>query len=102
MIGGELGAAFAISYLHPQSATLHVEDNYRAIATKLKLKPSHEGEIIFLKQFAHQNFWNDNRPDHLADQLLIHAELLRENNDRRRETAERLFSKYIEDRQNNA
>ncbi|MBR8833552.1 MAG: hypothetical protein DSM106950_05795 [Stigonema ocellatum SAG 48.90 = DSM 106950] len=57
LIGGELGAALATSYLHPQSATLHIEDNYRAIATKLKLKPSTQGEIIFLKQFGNQNFW---------------------------------------------
>lgn len=102
LIGGELGAALATSYLHPQSATLHIKDNYRAIATKLKLKPSSQGEIIFLKQFGSQNFWNDNQPDSLADPLLIHAELLIENNDRRRETAERIFSKYIEDRQKNA
>ena len=102
LIGGELGAALATSYLHPQSATLHIEDNYRAIATKLRLKPSTQGEIIFIKQFGHQNFWHDFRPDPLADPLLIHAELLSENNDRLRETAERLFSKYIEDRQKNA
>ena len=102
LIGGELGAQAATSYLHSQRATLHVLDNHRLIATKLKLKPSPQGEIIFLQQFGTQNACTDLQGEFIADPLLIHAELLMENNDRLRETAERLFAKYIEDRQKNA
>jgi hypothetical protein len=100
LIGGELGAGIATSYLHPQGATLHVLDNHRSIAAKLRLKASSRGEIIFLQQFGDWNAFND--VDSLADPLLIHAELMRENDERLSETAERLFDRYIEDRRKNA
>ncbi len=102
LIGGELGAALATSYLIPQNATLHVKDNYRAIAAKLKLKPSTEGEIIFLQQFSLYNIGDYNQDESLANPLLIHAELLIENNDRLRETAKHIFIKFIQNQYQNA
>ncbi|MDJ0616095.1 MAG: type IV toxin-antitoxin system AbiEi family antitoxin [Calothrix sp. MO_192.B10] len=102
LIGGELGAALTSSYLVPTGATLHVKDNYRLIAAKLKLKPSPEGKIIFLQQFGLDNAGDYNQAEPIADPLLIHAELMMENNERLEETAKRIFIKYIEPRQQNA
>jgi hypothetical protein len=93
LVGGELGAAIATSYLRPQGATLHVASELLAIATavQLKLKPSPTGEIVLLRQFGTWNAWSDRPTQALADPLLIHAELLLAGNDRLQETAERLY-----------
>jgi hypothetical protein len=97
LIGGELGAAIATDYLRPQKVTLHVSGNYRPLLVKLRLKPDPNGEITLLNQFGTSNAWvsaeNQNPP--LASPLLLYAELLMENDDRLRETAERLLGKYI-------
>lgn len=82
LIGGELGAALATYYLIPRSATLHVNKNHSLIAAKLKLKPSPQGEIIFIQQFGKQNSGCYNQPEPIADPLLLHAELLLSDNDR--------------------
>ena len=119
LIGGELGTAIATSYLRPQSATLHLQnDDSKApailklkaigIAIKMKLKPSPEGEIIFIQQFGMNNYWtnfldiNSSNFDNelLADPLLLHAELLLSADERLRETADRLYHQYIEPRSN--
>jgi hypothetical protein len=102
LIGGELGAAIATSYLSPLGAVLHVKDNHRLIAAQLKLKPSSEGEIIFLQQFGSHNADDYDRPEPIADPLLIHAELMIGNNERLEETAKRIFANFIEARQQNA
>jgi hypothetical protein len=102
LIGGELGAAIATNYLYPQSAVIHVSGNHDSIVNKLNLIPSPHGEVIFLQQFGTQNALSNNQAEKIADPLLIHAELIKENNDRLTSTAERLFDKYIEDRRKNA
>jgi hypothetical protein len=98
LIGGEFGAALATGYLHPITATLHVPENYTRIFVNLKLKPSPNGEITFLKKCTIHNAWknNDNtKNSNLADPLLIHAELMMSKDERLRETANIIFNKYI-------
>ncbi|MBD1888923.1 type IV toxin-antitoxin system AbiEi family antitoxin [Coleofasciculus sp. FACHB-SPT9] len=102
LIGGELGAALATDYLRPIGATLHVPEDYRPIFVKLKLKPSPQGEIALLRQFGSHNAWNCDQFTSLVDPVFIHAELQTSNDDRLRETAERLFGKYIAQRANDA
>lgn len=101
LIGGELGAAIATSYLIPIRAVLYVKENYQLIAEQLKLKPCPEGEIIFCKQFGSYNAYDYNQSEPIIDPLLIYAELIMENNERLEETAKRIFTKYIKDRQQN-
>jgi hypothetical protein len=104
LIGGEMVAAIATNYLRPVGATLHVEENYdyRPIFVKLKLKPSPQGEITFLRQFGKCNYWNLDNYSIFADPLLSHAELQMSKDDRLRETADRLFSQYITQRAKDA
>lgn len=96
LIGGELGAAIVTSYLNPIGATLHVLDNYRLIAAKLRLKPSPHGEITFLQQFGVNNALDNKQEEFIADPLLIHTELMLSNDKRLMETAARIFDLYIE------
>jgi len=98
LIGGELGAALATSYLHPITATLHVPENFTRIFVNLQLKPSSTGEITFLKKYTIYDAWknHDNaKNSNLADPLLIHAELMMSKDERLRETADIIFNKYI-------
>jgi hypothetical protein len=94
-IGGELGGAISTDYLRPIRATLHVPDNYRPIFVDLKIKPSPQGEITFLRQFGNFTAWNREGQLSIADPLLIHAELQMSHNSRLRETAARLFDQYL-------
>jgi hypothetical protein len=94
LIGGELGAAIAINYLQPTRATLHVK-NHRQVILKLRLRPDSNGEVTILEQFGTQNAWNNDEFKHLVDPLLIHGELLTENDGRLRETAALLFDLLI-------
>ncbi|MEL7477175.1 MAG: type IV toxin-antitoxin system AbiEi family antitoxin, partial [Cyanobacteria bacterium J06555_12] len=93
LIGGELGAAVATEYLRPQTAVLHVNESYRMLIPRLRLKPDPKGSISFLSIFGTKNTWSQDR--RLADPLLIRAELLRVNDERLRETAELLLDQCI-------
>lgn len=99
LIGGELGAALATSYLFPQKVTLHIADSYSVIADELGLKPSPQREITFLAQFGNQNNGSYKQEEYIANLLFIHAELMLETDERLEETAELIFTKYIEGQQ---
>ncbi|MFO5438762.1 MAG: type IV toxin-antitoxin system AbiEi family antitoxin [Dolichospermum sp.] len=101
IIGGELGAAIYTDYLKPMSMTIHIpeEYNYRVITTMLRLKPDPKGNIIILKQFGNKNQPKYSLYEHIADTLLIHAELCLYPDERVKETAKRLYKKYIITRQ---
>jgi hypothetical protein len=95
LIGGELGAAIATKYLRPQSVTLHVQENYRPLLVKLRLKPDPQGSITLLQQFGTANGNQSPRAEILADPRLIYAELMMTGNDRLRETADRVLETSI-------
>ncbi|MBD2442186.1 hypothetical protein H6G25_02985 [Dolichospermum sp. FACHB-1091] len=101
IIGGELGAAIITGYLKPISMTIHIpeEYNYRTITTMLRLKPDPKGNIIILKQFGNKNQAKYDSFEPVADPLLIHAELCLYPDERLKETAKRLYEKYIITRQ---
>lgn len=101
IIGGELGAAILTGYLKPINMTIHIpeEYNYRTITTMLRLKPDPKGNIIILKQFGNNNQAKYDSSEFVADPLLIHAELCLYPDERLKETAKRLYEKYIITRQ---
>jgi hypothetical protein len=101
IIGGELGAAILTGYLKPISMTIHIpeEYNYRTITTMLRLQPDPNGNITILKQFGNKNESQYHFPEPVADPLLIHAELSLHPDTRLKETAKRLYQKYIMIRQ---
>lgn len=77
LIGGELAASLLTNQLRPETATLHSKDDVRRLMVKLRLLPDPFGPIKIL-----QTFGADNASDipvgkyHVADPLLIHAELI--------------------------
>jgi hypothetical protein len=97
IIGGELGAAIVTGYLKPISMIIHIpeEDNYRVITTMLRLKPDSKGNISIFKQFGNKNKPKYPSSEPVADPLLIHAELSLHPDERLKETAKRLYEKYI-------
>jgi hypothetical protein len=101
IIGGELGAAIITGYLKPISMTIHIpeEYNYRAITAMLRLTPDPKGNITILKQFGNKNQSKYSLSEPVADPLLIHAELCLYPDERLKETAKRLYEKYIITRQ---
>jgi hypothetical protein len=101
IIGGELGAAILTGYLKPINMTIHIpeEYNYRTITTILRIKLDPKGNIIILKQFGNNNQAKYDLSEPVADPLLIHAELCLYPDERLKETAKRLYEKYIITRQ---
>jgi hypothetical protein len=65
------------------------------VLLKLRLRPDPNGKVTIVEQFGTQNAWNNDEFKHLVDPLLIHGELLTENNDRLRETTSLLFDRFI-------
>jgi hypothetical protein len=63
------------------------------VAVKLKLKPDPQGKIIMLKSFGKDQEYEQN----LIHPLLIHAELMYSEDSRLRETANKIYDKYIEE-----
>lgn len=97
LIGGELAAFISTNYLRPQSATLHVSEDYRQTIIRLRLQPNPRGEITILRTFGMMNSWFDCiYPEPLVNPLLIRAELLAKSDQRLRETAQVLWEKFID------
>lgn len=99
-IGGELAAGMLTDYLQPIGGTLHLPQdcNFRRLALDLRVKPSDEGSITFLREFGMSD--RDLNADGIeqttfVNPLLIHAELMYHGNSRLRETAQRLYDKYL-------
>lgn len=97
LVGGELGAGLATQYLKGIKAVFHIsqEANYRTIAAQLRLMPDPNGPITFLNQFGTCNAWENGRFPHLADPLLLHAELSLGTDERLKETAQHLFDDHL-------
>ncbi|HAJ59481.1 MAG TPA: hypothetical protein DCP31_09590, partial [Cyanobacteria bacterium UBA8543] len=105
LIGGELGASILTQYLRPIGTVLHFpeEQNYRKLMVNLRLVPDPQGNISFFHQFGKRNrWWLHQEPDPIADPLLLYAELMMIPDDRLKETAQRLYEKYIVYRRNRA
>jgi hypothetical protein len=98
LIGGELGAAILTQDLRPIGTVLHIpeEQNHLKLMLKLRLVPDPQGNITFLHQFGKSNHWRLHQAEQIADPLLLYAELMMLPYDARlKETAQRLYEKYI-------
>jgi hypothetical protein len=96
LLGGELGAAALTKHLRPETATLHIAEDEKAVMSSLRLIPDAHGNITLLKTFGTQNSSDDGPKEfHLADPLLIHAELVQMTGDRIREIGDILLDQHI-------
>lgn len=98
LLGGEAAAAVLTDTIRPTTATLHVPPGtQRDVMKALDLVPRLDGPITLLHTFGTTNACQPPKPapTHLADPLLVHAELLREGDDRARIAAEAIYDQYI-------
>lgn len=98
LLGGEVAAAIMTDTLRPTTATLHVPPGAQRDAMKyLDLIPRAEGPVTLLHTFGETNAWEPRHrePAHLADPLLVHAELMRNGDDRARLAADEIYDQYI-------
>lgn len=98
LLGGELAAAVLTDMIRPTTAVLHVPHDAQLAAMKaLGLVPRPDGPITLLHTFGETNEWRPPRPvpTHLADPLLVHAELMRQGDDRTRMVADEIYDQYI-------
>lgn len=98
LLGGEVAAALLTDMIRPTSATLYVPPGtQRAVMKALHLVPQPDGPVTLLHTFGVTNEWTPRKPApaHLADPLLVHAELMREGDDRARMAAQAIYDRYI-------
>jgi len=96
LLGGELGAAALTKHLRPETATLHIAEDEKAVMSSLRLLPDSHGNITLLRTFGTQNASDDGPKEfHLADPLLIYAELVQMTGDRIQEIGNMLLDKHI-------
>ena len=101
LLGGEVAVALLTDGIRPATATLHVlPGTQRQVLRALDLVPRPDGPITLLHTFGATNAWA--RPEgvhaRLVDPLLIHAELMRMNDDRVRAAAEDVYDHFVERR----
>jgi len=96
LLGGELGAAMLTKHLRAETATLHITEDAKTIMSSLKLIPEPHGNITLLRAFGTENASNDGSKEfHLADPLLIHAEVVQMSGDRIQEIGKILLDQHI-------
>jgi hypothetical protein len=96
LLGGELGAAILTRHLRAETATLHITEDEKVIMSSLKLIPDPQGNITLLRTFGTQSAADEGPKElHLADPLLIHAELVQITSDRIQETGKILLDQHI-------
>lgn len=96
LLGGELGAAMLTKHLRAETATLHIAEDEKAVMSSLRLIPDPQGNITLLKTFGTQNASGEGPKElHLADPLLIHAELVQITGDRIQEIVRILLDQHI-------
>ncbi|HWE97987.1 MAG TPA: type IV toxin-antitoxin system AbiEi family antitoxin [Tepidisphaeraceae bacterium] len=100
LVGGELAAALATRNLRPQTATFHVRPHrpLSPLIKEMRLIPDRDGNIVLLEQFGEMPAWGweGQENKHLANPLLVYAELLqRMPDDRLRETANLILNEYL-------
>jgi hypothetical protein len=96
-VGGELGAAILTGHLQPISATLHTSAEPKAIMVALRLAPDQNGPIDIVRAFGRRTapLAPGNASTPVADPLLIYAELLRDPDQRLRETAAMILDQHL-------
>lgn len=96
LLGGELGAAALTKHLRPETATLHIAEDEKTVMSSLRLIPDSHGNITLLRTFGTQNESDDRHKEfHLADPLLIHAELVQTAGERIQEISKMLLDDHI-------
>jgi len=94
VIGGEYAAELVTEYLKAVQFTLYTDMPKLDTMRALKLIPDNNGSLVIYKKFWKNDFFNIKNL-HLAPLLLIYADLIITNDPRCKETAIKIYDKYL-------
>ena len=94
VIGGEYAAELVTEYLKAAHFTLYTDMPKFDIMRTLKLIPDNNGNLVIYKKFWKNEFLKIENLN-LAPLLLIYADLMITNNPRCKETAIKIYDKYL-------
>jgi hypothetical protein len=94
VIGGEYAAELVTEYLKAVQFTLYTDMPKLDTMRALKLIPDNNGSLVIYKKFWKNEFFNIKNL-HLAPLLLIYADLMITNDPRCKETAIKIYDKYL-------
>lgn len=88
--GGEPAASLLTKHLRPEKFLIYTKENRMELIKKYKLMPDKNGEVEVLEMF-----WKiDSKKT--APPLLVYTDLILEGGKRNKETAEKIYRKYIQ------
>lgn len=93
-IGGEYAAELVTEYLKAAQFTLYTDMPKLDTMRALKLIPDNNGSLVIYKKFWKNEFFNIKNLN-LAPLLLIYADLMITNDPRCKETALKIYNKYL-------
>ena len=93
-IGGEYAAELVTEYLKAAQFTLYTDMPKLDTMRALKLIPDNNGSLVIYKKFWKNEFFNIKNLN-LAPLLLIYADLMITNDPRCKETAIKIYDKYL-------
>ena len=94
VIGGEYAAELITEYLKAVQFTLYTDMPKLDTMRALKLIPDNNGSLVIYKKFWKNEFFNIKNLN-LAPLLLIYADLMITNDPRCKETALKIYNKYL-------
>lgn len=94
VIGGEYAAELVTEYLKAVQFTLYTDMPKLDTMRALKLIPDNNGSLVIYKKFWKNDFFNIKNL-HLAPLLLIYTDLMITNDPRCKETAIKIYDKYL-------
>jgi hypothetical protein len=91
--GGEPGGNLLTNYLHPEELTLYTNENRTDLVKNYKLIPDERGNVK-----VYQKFWRLDMENRTAPPLLVYADLINMNDRRCRETAQKIYDEFLQDK----
>lgn len=90
--GGEPAGNILTNYLRPEVLTIYTNETRNELMRNYRLVPDENGNVEVYKKF-----WpNDQNINGITHPILVYADLITKDDKRTRETAEKIYEKYIE------
>jgi hypothetical protein len=92
--GGEPAGDLLTNYLQPEELTLYTNETRNELVKNYRLIPDEKGNIK-----AYQKFWRrDDADAKTAPPLLVYADLMNTNDRRCRETAQKIYDEFLQNK----
>ncbi len=92
--GGEPAGDLLTNYLHPEELTLYTNEGRNELVKNYRLIPDENGNVK-----VYQKFWRlDDGDTKTAPPLLVYADLINTNDRRCRETAQKIYDEFLQNK----